>query len=205
MKTDVHNLDGKVVGSVDLPDRVFAYPWNSDLVHQALQTQAANKRLPWAHAKDRSEVRGGGRKPWKQKGTGRARHGSIRSPIWIGGGTTHGPLKSRDYTKKINKKMLRAAIYSSISKKLSDQEITVIDSLDFKTPKTKEVVKSLKSLFKKPFGSVLIIPAKDNKLVYRISRNIPKVKSLHPESLNVREILQYKNILIDQKAVTEIK
>src|SRR5262249_16420253 len=100
MKADVYNLDNKVVGTVELPDSVFGVKWNAVVVKQILDAQLANKRAPWAHAKDRSEVRGGGRKPWRQKGTGRARHGSTRSPIWVGGGKAHGPRNERDYSQK---------------------------------------------------------------------------------------------------------
>src|SRR5882724_1844322 len=111
MKTDLYNLKNEVVGSVELPEEVFGARWNGSLVEQALIAQQANKRRPWAHAKTRAEVRGGGRKPWKQKGTGRARHGSTRSPLWVGGGKAHGPSKDRNYAQKINKKMKRLALF----------------------------------------------------------------------------------------------
>ncbi|MDP3901799.1 MAG: 50S ribosomal protein L4 [bacterium] len=201
----MYNLKGDVVGKVDLPDGIFGCAWKSDLVHQALQTQLANRRLPWAHAKTRAEVRGGGKKPWRQKGTGRARHGSIRSPLWVGGGVAHGPLKFRNYEKKINKKMLRTAIHSSLAKKLADQELKVVDSLALSSAKTKEAAKSLKTFFKNSMGSVLLVPTKDNKIIHRAIRNIPKVKGLVADSLNVREILEYKNILIDKEAIKDIK
>lgn len=203
MKTAVYNLQGQSIGEIDLPDNVFAAKWNPDLVHQALRTQMANARSPWAHAKDRSEVRGGGKKPWKQKHTGRARHGSIRSPLWKGGGVTHGPLKEKDYSLKINKKMLRGAIYSVLSKKLADQELKVVDSLRLNSHKTKELALALKSISNKM--SALLVPAKGNKEIYMASANIPKVKSLSANSLNVKELLQYKNVLIDKEAVQEIQ
>lgn len=203
MKTQIYNLKGEAVGQVDLSDDVFAAKWNPDLVHQALRTQMANARKPWAHVKDRSEVRGGGRKPWKQKHTGRARHGSIRSPIWKGGGVTHGPRKEKDYSLKINKKMLRGAIYSVLSKKLADQELKVVDSLKLNSHKTKELAMALKNISNKM--STLLVPAKGNKEIYMASANIPKVKSLSANSLNVKELLQYKNVLIDKGAILEIK
>src|ERR1700691_279808 len=102
MKTSLYNLKNEIVGQTELPDRIFGAKWSPTLVKQVLEAQSANKRSPWAHAKDRSEVRGGGRKPWRQKGTGRARHGSTRSPLWVGGGKSHGPRNERDYTQKVN-------------------------------------------------------------------------------------------------------
>lgn len=204
MKTQVYNLKGQVVGDIELSDAVFNSEWNPDLVHQALRTQMANARQPWSHAKGRAEVSGGGKKPWRQKGTGRARHGSIRSPIWIGGGVAHGPLKTRDYSLRINKKMLRAAIHSALSKKLADEQIKIVDTLKFENLKTKEVAQSLKTLVKNGLNA-LLIPVAENKEVNRVSRNIPKVKAIPATALNVKEILQYKTILIDKDAVKEIK
>jgi len=183
-----------------LSDKIFARPWNPDLVHQTLLAQQANRRLPWAHTKGRGEVRGGGRKPWKQKHTGRARHGSIRSPIWRGGGVTHGPIKEKDYSQKINKKMLRAAIYSVLSKKLADGQLRVVDSLELDKPKTKSAFSAVKN-----YLPALLVPATGNKNIYRAARNIPKAKSLNGASLNVEDLLKYKNVLMDQKAVAEIR
>src|SRR5579862_9363905 len=120
MKADVYNLKDEVVGSVELPENVFGARWNAALIKQVLDSQLANRRSPWAHVKERGEVRGGGKKPWRQKGTGRARHGSTRSPLWVGGGVSHGPSKDRDYSEKVNKKMKRAALFSVLSKKFHD-------------------------------------------------------------------------------------
>ena len=128
MTTEVYNLQGQRVGKLELPGNIFGVKWNPVLVHQALLAQLANRRNPWAHAKGRGEVRGGGRKPWRQKGTGRARHGSIRSPLWVGGGKAHGPIKSRDYSQKLNKKMRRLAILSVLSKKAKDGDIKFFDT-----------------------------------------------------------------------------
>ena len=200
MKTEIYNLKGSVVGEMNLPDKIFAREWNPDLVHQAVLTQAANRRLPWAHAKNRAEVSGGGKKPWKQKHTGRSRQGSIRSPIWKGGGATHGPVKERNYEQKINKKMLRVAIHSILSKKLAEGQLRVVDSLDLETPKTKALFTAIKS-----FLPALLVAESKNKLVNRASRNIPKAKSLNGSSLNVEDLMKFKNILLDQKAVAEIK
>ncbi len=204
MKTQVYNLKGESVGEVDLPDQIFATPWNPDLVHQVLLAQEANQHHPWAHAKGRGEVRGGGKKPWKQKHTGRARHGSIRSPIWKGGGVSHGPTKERDFTQKVNRKMARVAVYSALSKKLSDGEVRVVDSLELSSPKTKQFFASLKMLLGKSV-SALIVPAAKNLNAVRASRNIPKVASLPANSLNVSEVLKYKAVVIDKNALVEIK
>lgn len=200
MKVQIYNLKNEAVGEIELSDKIFARPWNADLVHQALLAQQANRRIPWAHTKGRSEVSGGGKKPWKQKHTGRARHGSIRSPIWRGGGTTHGPSKERDFSQKINKKMLRAAIYSVLSKKLAEGKLKVVDSLALELPKTK----TLFAVIKKVLPALLVSTIKNQNL-NRASRNIPRAKSLNGASLNVEDLLKYKNILLDQNAVTEIK
>ncbi|MBZ1348696.1 MAG: 50S ribosomal protein L4 [Candidatus Liptonbacteria bacterium] len=147
MNTDLYNIEGEIIGKTDLPDRIFQYPWNPDLVYQALNVQSQNSRKILAHSKGRGEVRGGGKKPWRQKGTGRARHGSIRSPIWKGGGVTHGPTKDRNYKIKINKKMKQAAIFSTLAKKFNDSEIKIVDQLKISEPKTKLVAEILKKIF----------------------------------------------------------
>jgi len=208
IKTPVYNLNGEKIDEIELDDKLFGLPWNPDLVHQALLTQVASRRKNLAHVKDRGDVRGGGKKPWRQKGTGRARHGSIRSPIWKGGGVTHGPRNEKEYGKKINKKMKKAAIMSLVSKKLTDKELKVVDFLNIKPNKTKE----LDSVLKKFLGqkknskklSALLVPDKDNKSIYKISSNIPKVKSLNANLLNVEDLLKYKNVLVDKKAIAEI-
>ncbi len=202
MKTNIYNTKNEVVGQMDLSDAIFAKKWNADLVHQVLAAQISNRREPWAHTKTRADVSGGGKKPWKQKHTGRARHGSIRSPIWKGGGVTFGPTKDRNYEKKVNKKMLRAAIHVILSKKLSEGEIKIIDSLKLSEAKTKLVSQILKTMEAK---NALIVPNRDNKAMYRASANIPKVKSLDAQSLNVYDLLRYKNILVEKEAVGLIK
>ena len=180
-----------------MPDRIFAVKWNPDLVSQALNAQLANARESLAHAKGRGEVSGGGKKPWRQKGTGRARHGSIRSPIWRGGGVAHGPSKDKIFAVKINKKMKQAAIFSVLSKKLSEGELKVVESLAVSEPKTKLAAKMI-GVFSK---SALVIPSSENKNIYRASANIPKIKSLGAESLNVYDLLCYKNVLLEKGAV----
>src|SRR5580698_578627 len=146
MKTDIYNLKNEVVGQVELPSEIFGVKWREALVKQVLDAQSANRRQPWAHVRDRSEVRGGGRKPWRQKGTGRARHGSTRSPIWVGGGKAHGPRNDRDYSQKVNKKMKRAALFSVLSKKAKDGELKIFESLTIEAPKTKSIAPSLKAI-----------------------------------------------------------
>ncbi len=202
MKTQVYNLEGQAISEVDLPDAVFGRKWNPDLVHQVVLSLRANARRPWAHAKGRGEVRGGGIKPWKQKGTGRARHGSIRSPIWKGGGVSHGPNKERSYEVKINKKMLRAALGSVLSKRLADGELRIVESLPREILKTKDLVKSLSSILS--LRNALLVSPAGNKNIYRASRNIPKVKSVPADSLNVLDLLKFRQILMDRSAVAEI-
>src|SRR5271167_3601336 len=146
MNADVYNLQNQKVGAMELPAAVFGARWNSVLVKQVLEAQSANKRSPWAHTKDRSEVRGGGKKPWAQKGTGRARHGSTRSPIWIGGGKAHGPRNDRDYSQKVNKKMKRTALFSVLSRKAKDGEVKVFESLMIEAPKTKVLASTLNTI-----------------------------------------------------------
>ncbi len=197
MKTNIYNRQNEVVGEIELPDAIFARPWNPDLVHQILVAMAANRRQPLAHTKGRGEVRGGGKKPWRQKGTGRARHGSIRSPIWKGGGVTFGPTKEKIFAKKIPKKMRKAALYSALSQKLREGELKIIDTLRIEKPKTRE----LRWLPK----SALLVPAKDNKSIYRASANLQKVKALAADSLNTEDVLKYKNVLIEKEAVAAIK
>ena len=205
MKVNVYNLKNEVTKEIDLPKSLFAAKWNPILVKQVLLAQMANKRRPWAHAKTRAEVRGGGRKPWRQKGTGRARHGSIRSPLWIGGGKSHGPNKERDYSQKVNKKMRRAAMLSILSKKLSEKEIKIFDSLELAEPKTKPLFAALQPMLAKTKRAktldVLMIPSTENKNLFRAARNLVKAKAVNPETLNVNDLLSYKNIFIDERAI----
>lgn len=146
MESVIYNQDGKATGKITLSKDVFGVPWNADLVHEIVRLMNSNSRNPIAHTKMRGEVRGGGKKPWKQKGTSRARHGSSRSPIWVGGGVTHGPRNDKNFTRKINKKARTKALYSILSRKLKDGEILFVDSFDIKTPKTKDAKKIISSL-----------------------------------------------------------
>src|ERR1035437_4179320 len=137
METAVYNQKGGDAGKITLPEHIFGLNWNSDLVHQVAVSMASNARQPIAHAKTRGEVRGGGKKPWQQKGTGRARHGSTRSPIWVGGGVTHGPRNDKNFDRKVSKKMKTKALYTILSKKYKEGEVLFVDSIVLKEGKTK--------------------------------------------------------------------
>ena len=164
MEAVIYNQKGEKAGKVTLPESVFGLPWNGDLVHQVMTSMQSNKRAGTAHTKDRSEVSGGGRKPWRQKGTGRARHGSIRSPIWRGGGVTHGPTKEKNYNKKINKKMKTKALFTVLSEKQRSGEILFIDKIEFSDAKTKKAREVLVSL-SKISGFERLVGGK-NKVIY---------------------------------------
>ncbi|MCL4403979.1 50S ribosomal protein L4 [Patescibacteria group bacterium] len=202
MKVAVYDKTNKQAGEMDLPETLFGLKWNADLVHQVVTGFLANLRKPWAHAKDRSEVRGGGKKPWRQKHTGHSRHGSSRSPIWIGGGAAHGPRKERSYAVKINRKMQRLALLTVLSKKLKD-EVKVIDDLSVSEPKTKNVAAILSNFFKRP-ASLLIVGSKENKHLNRAARNLPKVEVRTVNNLNVYDCLSHKNVFFEKAAVAEL-
>lgn len=146
MDAKIYNQKGKESGTLTLDEKVFGLSWNADLVHHVITSMMSNARTPIAHTKTRGEVRGGGKKPWRQKGTGRARHGSTRSPIWVGGGVAHGPRNDKNYARKVNKKMKAKALYTILSQKMRDGEILFVDSLSFDAPKTKDAVAVLKNL-----------------------------------------------------------
>lgn len=203
MKVDVVDQKNKKVEQIDLPEKIFQAKWNPDLVHQALSVQLANRRKALAHVKGRGEVRGGGKKPWRQKGTGRARHGSIRSPLWKGGGVTFGPTKERNFSKKINKKMRQQAVFSALSNKAKEDEIKVVDTLVLGESKTRALSAVLKNIFGAK-QNALIIASTENKNIKRVARNINKVDALSPRSLNVYDILKHKNIVLEKQAVSEI-
>lgn len=209
MKADVYNLKNEVVGTVELPATVFGTKYNAILIKQVLEAQLANARAPWAHTLDRSEVRGGGKKPWRQKGTGRARHGSTRSPIWVGGGKAHGPRNDRDYSQKVNKKMKRTALFSVLSKKAKDGELKVFESLMIEAPKTKAIASSLKALLAPRKGDkrfdVLLISDNSNQNLFRATSNLKKTKTIDVTSLNVHDIINHKNLFIDKSVVATIE
>ena len=212
MKVAIYNQQGVKAGTAELPDSVFGLKWNADLVQQVVTSQAANMRRGTAHAKDRAQVRGGGRKPWRQKGTGRARHGSIRSPIWKGGGVTHGPLKEKNYKRKINKKMAKKALYTVLSAKARDNEVIVLDELKFAEPKTKLGAKLFKDLSKvKDFknltkgNGVLVALGGKDAASRRALNNLPYAGIDEARNLNAHEVLQYKFVLFPKEALAVFK
>jgi large subunit ribosomal protein L4 len=206
MKTDTFNLKNEVVSTVELPERIFGAKWNASLVKQALDAQIANRRDPWAHVRDRSEVSGGGKKPWRQKGTGRARHGSTRSPLWRHGGKAHGPRNDKDYSQKVNKKMKQGAFFSAISKKFKDGEMKFFESFELEAPKTKILAGVLRPMLgmkkgDRKYDVLLVSGGGAKKDIFRASANIPKAKALAATSLDLFEILNHRNIFIERKAV----
>lgn len=205
MEYKLYNQKAENIGKVDLPDDVFALSANRDLLHQVVTSQMSNKRQNIAHTKDRGEVKGGGKKPWRQKGTGRARHGSIRSPIWKGGGVTFGPRKERNFERKINKKMARKALFVALSLKAKDKEIVVLDNLNFDNWKTKEmagVMKRISELFPVKHGSVLVItPGNMAETVQRVAKNLPKVDVMEAKNLNALNVLARKNLLVFKDSI----
>jgi large subunit ribosomal protein L4 len=204
MKSDVYNMDGKKVSTVELPDSIFAAKVNVDLMHQAYVRQLSNARLGTHKTKSRGEVRGGGKKPWRQKGTGRARAGSTRSPIWVGGGKVHTP-RPRDYFKSMPRKMRRAALRSALSVKAADEGIICVESVALSEPKTRIIAESLEKLAGK--ASVLIlVPEKSDEYetLVRVSRNLTNVKTLNARYLNVRDLLGYDKVLLPLPALEVI-
>jgi len=209
MQVNVFNLKNETVGTVELPDNIFGAKWNEVLIKQVLMAQLANKRSPWAHTKDRSEVRGGGRKPWRQKGTGRARHGSTRSPIWVGGGKAHGPRNERDYSQNVNKKMRRTALFSALSRKVKDGEMKVFENFEIEAPKTKILASVLNGILNMKKGAkrfdVLLVGETANKGLFRASYNLQKTKAIDAQSLNVQDVLNHKNLFVDKNVLATIE
>lgn len=184
METKIYNIQGKEAGTLDLPEGIFGLPWNADLVHQVVTSMQSNARPNVAHTKGRGEVRGGGKKPWAQKGTGRARHGSSRSPIWKGGGVTHGPLKQKDYTRKISHSMRQKALLVALSRKFKDGEITFVDSISFAAPKAKDA---------KGFLTALNITKKNNAALIAFSASHVPTKKSFGNFSNV-EVTEVRNL-----------
>jgi large subunit ribosomal protein L4 len=200
----LYSSAGKELGTVTLPQEIFGIQFNADLVHQVVTSMMSNARTGTADTKDRSDVRGGGRKPWKQKGTGRARHGSTRSPIWKGGGVTHGPLAEKSYKKKINKKMRAKALFMVLGAKLSEGTILFVDAFDFKGGKTKDAAKVMKTLagikgFERLAGkkqtAVVALPEniKENALAIR---NLPQTEIVYVKDINPVDLLSSKYLIM---------
>ena len=199
---DVYDIQGKKVSTVDLKDEIFGIEPNEAVVHSVLVNFLANQRQGTQNTKTRSEVSGGGRKPWRQKGTGRARQGSIRAPQWIKGGIALGP-KPRSYKYTVNKKEKRLAIKSCLSSKVLEKELTVVDSLPLKEIKTKEMVKALNNL--KVEGKTLILLPEKNETVQKSARNIEGVKTTLVNTINVYDLLKYKNLVITLDTVKKLE
>jgi large subunit ribosomal protein L4 len=214
VKTNIYNQNAEIVGELKLSDKVFAVKLNEDLVHQAVVTQMANERQVLAHTKTKAEVSGGGKKPWKQKGTGRARAGSSRSPIWIGGGVTFGPRKDRNFSKKINKKMKQKALVMILSDRLTNNNMAIIDKVEIKDFKTKifnDFLKKVENIFpisddkaKKNKRSVLFInDIKDEKIIFS-SRNLLGFNIINLENINIVDLLKYKNLIMTESVAKTI-
>ncbi|HWB34355.1 MAG TPA: 50S ribosomal protein L4 [Candidatus Paceibacterota bacterium] len=211
METKIYNIQGKEAGTLTLPDSIFGLPWNGDLVHQVVTAMQANARGPVAHTKDRGEVRGGGRKPWQQKGTGRARHGSSRSPIWKGGGVTHGPRNEKIYAQTVTRQARQKALLVTLSRKYKDGEIIFIDSLEMSAPKTAEAKKVLAALgsnfsgFNKKKNAALIALPTSHAATQKSFRNIGNVEVADVRNLNPVSVLGAKYLVIaEPKAAFEV-
>ncbi len=203
-KVKVYNLQGKETEEIKLDSDIFDVKINPDLVYQVVEIQKANTRQNLAHAKTRAEVRGGGRKPWRQKGTGRARHGSTRSPIWVGGGVTFGPSNERNFAKKINKKMKRKALFMTLTDKLQENQLVVADKLELAEIKTKALASILSKLPTKEAKSVLLVLDQKNEAISKSARNLPKINVILANSLNIMDILKHDYLLIDKTGIKKI-
>mgnify|MGYP000623260300 FL=1 len=201
-KVDVYNMQGKKVSDVELSEAVFGIEPNENIVHAVLVNYLANQRQGTQSTKTRAEVRGGGKKPWRQKGTGRARQGSIRAPQWIKGGIALGP-KPRSYKYTVNKKEKRLAIKSVLSSKVIEKELTVVDKLELKEIKTKSMVKALTAL--KVEGKTLIIVPEKNTNVVMSARNIEGVKTITANNINVFDLLKYNNLILPVDTVKKLE
>jgi large subunit ribosomal protein L4 len=214
MKTNLYNQSGEIVSEIELPNKIFGLALNPDLILQVLEVLRANARQVIAHTKGRGEVRGGGKKPWRQKGTGRARHASIRSPIWKGGGVTFGPTKERNFTKKINVQMRRKALLMALSSKFKDEELMILEDLSLASPKTREAVKILKTVTpqiknfranKKMADSILLVTPEKDRELERAFNNLPNLTVITAKDLNPRIVLEKKFLIIIRDAIPMIE
>jgi large subunit ribosomal protein L4 len=208
IEAKVYNFEGKETGKAELPEAIFGVKWNNDLVYQVANALQANLRRPIADTKDRSEVRGGGKKPYRQKGTGRARHGSSRSPIWEGGGITHGPLSIKNYSQKVNKKMRTKAFLTVLSRKLAEGEVIFVQDLPLAEAKTKQAQVYLNNLAKAGFAKInykkgkraLLAWPKLGESITRSFRNITSAETADLRNLNILDLLNYKYLVIANPA-----
>lgn len=205
MKIKVYNQSAEAVKDLDLSAKIFGVKPNNELLHQAVIAQQANARQVLAHTKTRSEVSGGGKKPWKQKGTGRARAGSSRSPLWIGGGVTFGPRKDRNFKQKINQKMKQKAMFMALSDRVSTGTMVILDNLDFNEYKTKNFNAMLTAIEKKVLANdrrdILVVNDSKNEKTQYSGRNLKGVRIINLENINLLDILNYKNLLVTENAV----
>lgn len=202
-KVDVLNLEGKKVGEATLEGKIFEIEPDPALIQQAAISQLAGKRAPSAHTKTKGEVRGGGKKPWRQKGTGRARHGSIRSPLWKGGGVIFGPRAQRNFSVKMNRKAKRKAMFMVLTDKLRNKKIIVLEKLELAKPKTKELVALIKKLpLKNTF--LTILPKTDLNII-RAANNLKITSCCRADSLNVYDLLRYDFLLLPKESLSVIK
>ncbi len=211
MKSSLYNQEGKKIGDLALPEELFNLPWNADLVHQVVVAMQSNQRFNTAQAKGRGEVRGGGKKPWKQKGTGRARHGSSRSPIWRGGGVTHGPTTERNYQKKINAKMKTKALLTTLSQKQRDGELLFVDSLSVSAAKTSMAQKAINKLskikgyetlaYKRGKRALFLVPQANESLI-KSFRNLSGAELSEVRNLNPLSALTYKYLIFADPAAS---
>ncbi|WP_265446636.1 50S ribosomal protein L4 [Acetivibrio straminisolvens] len=201
-KVDVYDINGKVVGDINLSDDIFGIEVNKNVIHQVVVNQLANKRQGTQSTKTKSEVSGGGRKPWRQKGTGRARHGSIRSAQWVKGGIVLGP-KPRSYRYTLPKKVRRLALKSALSSKVNENELFVLDSLNFDKIKTKQMADVLKNL--KINETAVLVLAEKNENVELSARNIPGLKTLFVNTMNVYDIMKHNKFIITKDAVAKVE
>ena len=197
----LYDITGKVIGDIELSENVFGQPVNEPVLHQVVVAHLANCRQGTQSAKTRSEVSGGGKKPYRQKGTGRARQGSTRAPQWTHGGVVFAP-KPRDYSQKVNAKVRRIALKSALSSKVADSELIVFDALNIEAPKTKEMVKVLKAV--EAEKALIVLPDKDE-TVERAAANIPGVKTTLVGTLNTYEVLKYKKLILTKDSVAKIE
>lgn len=204
MEVDVYNQEGKIMeAKMKLPKEIFEVPMNADLVHQVLISHNANKRQVSAHTKNRGEVRGGGRKPWRQKGTGRARAGSTRGPIWKGGGVSGGPRNEKVYEKDIPKKMKKKALFMVLSEKVKNNLFVVVDKLEIAKPKTKTMALMIKKL---PCNDASrLVLTSDGKNVFLATRNIAKTGVSEARNLNIVDLLNYKYVLVSKEGISDIE
>lgn len=204
MKVSVYNKEGKEVEQVSLPKEIFEIPMSLDLLHQITVAQRANRRQVSAHTKDRGDVSGGGRKPWRQKGTGRARHGSIRSPLWKGGGVTFGPTKDRVFKKRIPKKMRRKALLVALSAKAREDLLIVLDKLEVDKIKTKLINQIFNNLPCKDKKCLVVLPQIEKNVILS-ARNISNIETVEARNLNALDVLSFKYLVMPKESIKVIK